>query len=553
MFLLELILKTSIVLGACGLAAVLLRRGSAASRHAVWVAGLAGALAVAIGMIALPRWGVTVAAVVDVVSASEPIAELTTIGSGASATPAGQSAATTAAVTAGPTPALSAINVWLLGAGVLLLRLLAGEIGVRRLARRSAPAMDSRIRARLDHLQRTFGISRSVTILFARGECVPITWGTRRPVILLPPGAASWPAPRLDAVLSHELAHIVRLDVLFSLLSRLAVALCWINPLVWIAARQARKESERACDDAVLRSGMRASDYADELVALARSLGARRPINAAAPAMFGRSPLETRVSAVLAAGIARGRASLVSAGVAALLVVFALPLSALTPIAMTVSPPPGQAVPPPPPPPKIVPPAPPPPPPPSPAKAMPSQEPPPPTPAAPKPVRTQPDAPPPPPPPPSQRVAPSPAVPVNRPDQPPPPPPPLKLEPNFNGTWVALDADRADSLFAVGLTMIPARFTVTQEPDAVTISASHSSGWSATMVYRFDGTPTTTEMPLRSSLELRASMANGRLVVDSYRGGTWVAQTRYWIQGDQLTIEVRSAANTVTTIYRRVE
>ena len=76
MFLLALTLKTAVVLGGCGLAALLLSRASAASRHAVWLAGLAGALAVAIGMIALPQWGVTVAATVDVVTASEPIAKL---------------------------------------------------------------------------------------------------------------------------------------------------------------------------------------------------------------------------------------------------------------------------------------------------------------------------------------------------------------------------------------------------------------------------------------------------------------------------------------------
>jgi hypothetical protein len=52
--------KASGVLAGAGLVALAMRRRSAATRHLVWVLGLAGALAVLPLALALPRWGVPV-------------------------------------------------------------------------------------------------------------------------------------------------------------------------------------------------------------------------------------------------------------------------------------------------------------------------------------------------------------------------------------------------------------------------------------------------------------------------------------------------------------
>jgi hypothetical protein len=79
----------------------------------------------------------------------------------------------------------------------------------------------------------------------------------------------------------------------------------WFNPLLWIVCRRLRLESEHACDDAVLAGGIRGSDYADQLVELARSLHASRQPWFPAPAMARPSSLERRVSAMLNARINR--------------------------------------------------------------------------------------------------------------------------------------------------------------------------------------------------------------------------------------------------------
>jgi hypothetical protein len=97
----------------------------------------------------------------------------------------------------------------------------------------------------------------------------------------------------------HELAHIRRRDCQMQLLAHLALALHWLNPLAWLAARRLRIERERACDDHVLSCGTRASDYADHLLQIARGLLAGAEPGWAAVGMARTTNLEGRVAAIL--------------------------------------------------------------------------------------------------------------------------------------------------------------------------------------------------------------------------------------------------------------
>jgi beta-lactamase regulating signal transducer with metallopeptidase domain len=72
-------------------------------------------------------------------------------------------------------------------------------------------------------------------------------------------------------VLGHELAHIRRSDWLVQLLAEVLRSVYWFNPVVWIACRRLRLESEQACDDAVLEMGVEGGAYATELIDLARA------------------------------------------------------------------------------------------------------------------------------------------------------------------------------------------------------------------------------------------------------------------------------------------
>jgi uncharacterized protein (TIGR03435 family) len=101
-------------------------------------------------------------------------------------------------------------------------------------------------------------------------------------------------------VLLHELSHVKRRDCLTQLLARVAVAMYWFHPLTWLAAHRLHLERERACDDVVLMSGVRGSDYAGHLVDIASAAVSRRsPFAAAGVAMARRGRLETRLMSIL--------------------------------------------------------------------------------------------------------------------------------------------------------------------------------------------------------------------------------------------------------------
>src|SRR5207244_8388430 len=108
--------------------------------------------------------------------------------------------------------------------------------------------------------------SRPVTLLVSAAVRVPATWGVRRPVVALPAAAVHWSAERLRLVLLHELLHVRRRDVMVEILLEAVTVVFWFHPAVWLAAGRVRLERERTCDEAVIDTGARASDYCAHLV-----------------------------------------------------------------------------------------------------------------------------------------------------------------------------------------------------------------------------------------------------------------------------------------------
>jgi beta-lactamase regulating signal transducer with metallopeptidase domain len=201
--------------------------------------------------------------------------------------------------------------IWAIVAFALLARVAFGIAAVHRLARRARPA-DARWRQRLADTIDTLGIHGRVRLLVSRDIGMPMTWGSRVPVLLLPVSALEWSDERAGVVLLHELAHVRRGDWLTHALGRLLAALHWFNPLAWIALNAMARERERACDDFVLAHGARPSDYAQHLLDIARaSLAA--PSYAMAPAMARHSELEGRLLSILTP---RGRVPARTAAVA---------------------------------------------------------------------------------------------------------------------------------------------------------------------------------------------------------------------------------------------
>ncbi len=145
---------------------------------------------------------------------------------------------------------------------------------------------------------RRLGWRRPLELRQSRLTPVPLCVGWQRPCVLLPMHWRSWGDLPLRAVLAHEVSHVVRGDVAWQFAARIACALYWFHPLVWMAARKMRVEREAACDDRVLGLVDQPVDYASVLLRFAREMVARS-VPAEAIAMASLSGLEGRVRAIL--------------------------------------------------------------------------------------------------------------------------------------------------------------------------------------------------------------------------------------------------------------
>ncbi len=110
------------------------------------------------------------------------------------------------------------------------------------------------LESELTTLSSKFNVSQP-RLVVVPGTWSAMTWGARRPVILIP-------AEVLDAlerdkwrgVLAHELAHIKRRDVLTGWLELLAGCVWWWNPVFWYVRRRLHVNAEMACDAWVVDS-----------------------------------------------------------------------------------------------------------------------------------------------------------------------------------------------------------------------------------------------------------------------------------------------------------
>ena len=182
--------------------------------------------------------------------------------------------------------------------GLMLVALRLG-VGLATLHRWTASAREIGSPAWKGALQRSYAAGAPrVRLLVSEHVPSPMSWGWRDPVILLDPATLAR-AEDADAIVAHEMAHVVRRDWAALMLSRAAVALFWFNPLVWLLDRQAVHHAEEAADADALGS-VEPAAYAQTLVTCARhGCGHAVPANSIAPS---HGSLSRRVKAILDGG-----------------------------------------------------------------------------------------------------------------------------------------------------------------------------------------------------------------------------------------------------------
>ena len=192
------------------------------------------------------------------------------------------------------------IAIWLTGVLITAGPLLYGFMRLRQLRLQAEILVGTPLNDLLEESCCSLGLPRVPELLLMPGPVMPMTFGLRRPRIVLPEECLLWTMSRQRAVLLHELAHIQRRDVASQLFAHLTTALWWFQPLSWISRHSLRQESERACDELVVQCGVRASDYAAELLAIAKDFRVEAPIAATGIAMARRGDLGGRLHLILA-------------------------------------------------------------------------------------------------------------------------------------------------------------------------------------------------------------------------------------------------------------
>lgn len=319
----DLAIRSSLILLAGLVLNALLAGRSAALRHWVLAAAIFAAAAVVPLSMAVPAWEVSIPAPLR--PAVQVTAEVPR------PLPAIGARVVTDRQPVAPRVTLLALLavIWAVGFAAGATMLVVGIARLMRIASRADRLHDGRWALMTRSVAAAYGLRRHVAVLQTDAPDLLATWGLFRPRILLPSHAREWSDDRAHVVLCHELAHIRRHDWFVQIAAESLRTIFWFNPLIWIACTRLRRDSEQACDDAVLERGVVARDYAAHLLELARKC--RRPGStwASAMPMARPSTLERRIAAMLNPGLNRtplSRRAVVLT--AALLLAVALPTAA---------------------------------------------------------------------------------------------------------------------------------------------------------------------------------------------------------------------------------
>ncbi len=192
------------------------------------------------------------------------------------------------------------VSLYLLPVGFLVARLLYGMLRLQRMRASSEALTGTAIEREVAELGRLLQHSRGVTVRSSDHVYSPLSFGTKRPTVLLPQFALQWSPQTLRHVLAHELCHVQRGDWLCKLLCYLLASALWMNPLSWRLLRRLDACAESACDIQAASLTSDNADYASTLLSVARVcqpiMGVRY---AFAQSMLDRNTLEIRIVRLL--------------------------------------------------------------------------------------------------------------------------------------------------------------------------------------------------------------------------------------------------------------
>ncbi len=144
-------------------------------------------------------------------------------------------------------------RIWLFG--VLLLTLLFSSIlfvfegKYKKIGMHSTPELQSLV----EKSKRKLNIKRPIPVYLSDYIGTPCIRGVVNPCIYLPTDIyTKGNHTELQYILLHEMAHYKRKDLVYNLITFIAVLIHWFNPILWFVIKYIRHDREIACDAYVM-------------------------------------------------------------------------------------------------------------------------------------------------------------------------------------------------------------------------------------------------------------------------------------------------------------
>ena len=164
--------------------------------------------------------------------------------------------------------------IWIIG---ILTLLIYGAISYIRLKIRVSPS-----------------ILHKDNIYYCDNVSTPFIFGIVKPKIYLPSGTDE---NHIDYIISHEKAHLKRLDHIAKPLGFLLLACYWFNPFMWLSYILFCRDIESACDQKVIKdmNNQSKKNYLEALV----SCSVHKRVVLSCPLAFGEVGVKGRVKSVV--------------------------------------------------------------------------------------------------------------------------------------------------------------------------------------------------------------------------------------------------------------
>lgn len=154
-------------------------------------------------------------------------------------------------VPSGVVPSL--LGLWAAGFVAVVLWHMFSHFRFRRSILKDArPVEDGDVKSLWWDAQRQALLKRHIPLLISPATTSPLTIGLFHSTMCLVLPERAYTLDQYRLIFSHELHHVQRGDVDTKCFYILCKALCWFNPLMWLAARRASADLELSCDEMVV-------------------------------------------------------------------------------------------------------------------------------------------------------------------------------------------------------------------------------------------------------------------------------------------------------------